>query len=78
MLAKTNFDRGLIRSYSLLRNTNKCTVWLQAANEAVGQGSAPADNFKFFFNHCEWLPGALANEVHPPSFRAVALRADYM
>ena len=45
-------------------------LW-QAANEAVGEGSASADNFKFFFNHCEWLPGALANEVHPLSFRVV-------
>ena len=53
--AKRYLDRGLIRSYTLLRNTNKYTIWLQAANEAVGQGSAPADNFKFFLNPCEWL-----------------------
>jgi hypothetical protein len=36
---------------------------LRAASEAVRQGAAPASNFKFFFNQCEWLPGALEREV---------------
>ncbi|KAJ1483379.1 hypothetical protein T484DRAFT_1800478 [Baffinella frigidus] len=46
------------------------TGGVQAANEAVGQGAAPACDFKFFFNHCEWLPGSLAKEVEQGVWKA--------
>ena len=46
---------------------------LQAARDAVAQGLLRSDRFKFFFNQCEWLPGALEREVEQGIWTGVGL-----
>ncbi len=35
---------------------------IQQAAELVLQGKASNEDFKFFYNQCEWLPGSLERE----------------
>jgi len=46
---------------------------LQSARDAVSQGLVQPDRFKFFFNQCEWLPGALEREVAQGIWSAVGV-----
>ncbi|EKX50894.1 hypothetical protein GUITHDRAFT_103478 [Guillardia theta CCMP2712] len=42
---------------------------MQEVKELVSEGRASSDQVKFFFNHCEWLPGQLEREIEQKTWR---------
>lgn len=49
---------------------------MDSATAMVEQGLASADQFKFIYNQCEWVPGALEREVAQGLWRVGSVPAE--